>query len=138
MDQAIPLPNVSSNVLKKVARKSPSLCFFWVLRGVCADPGKPKKVLEWCEHHRSDPEPLADADDEGRKKTTEISEWDMKFIQVDQEMLFEIILAANYLDIKPLLYVSLLSNVPFMCLLTSVGIFSKRCWLQDRRQHDQG
>lgn len=64
-----------------------------------------KKVLEWCEHHKKDPEPLPtdyDADD-SRRRTTEISDWDQKFIQVDQEMLFEIILAANYLDIKPLL-----------------------------------
>ncbi|KAK8138220.1 Skp1 family protein [Apiospora sp. TS-2023a] len=38
-----------------------------------------------------------------RKRTTEIEEWDQKFMQVDQEMLFEIILASNYLDIKPLL-----------------------------------
>jgi S-phase kinase-associated protein 1 len=41
--------------------------------------------------------------DESRKRSTDISEWDQKFITVDQEMLFEIILAANYLDIKPLL-----------------------------------
>lgn len=42
--------------------------------------------------------------DESRKRSTEISEWDQRFISaVDQEMLFEIILAANYLDIKPLL-----------------------------------
>ena len=40
-----------------------------------------------------------------RQYPTDISEWDQKFIAVDQEMLFEIILAANYLDIKPLLYV---------------------------------
>lgn len=65
-----------------------------------------KKVLEWCEHHKKDPEPVADDTDESRKKTTEISDWDQKFIQVDQEMLFEIILAANYLDIKPLLSVA--------------------------------
>lgn len=78
-DQAIPLPNVSANVLKK--------------------------VLEWCEHHKKDPEPLAEDQDDTRRKTTEISDWDAKFIQVDQEMLFEIILAANYLDIKPLLSV---------------------------------
>jgi len=79
-DQPIPLPNVSASVLRK--------------------------VLEYCEHHRGEPLPAADADsnqDEARKRTTDIGEWDQKFITVDQEMLFEIILAANYLDIKPLL-----------------------------------
>ncbi|KAF5330294.1 hypothetical protein D9619_005339 [Psilocybe cf. subviscida] len=79
-DQPIPLPNVSSSVMKK--------------------------VLEYCEHHRGEPLPSADSEqsqDETRKRTTDISEWDQKFITVDQEMLFEIILAANYLDIKSLL-----------------------------------
>jgi S-phase kinase-associated protein 1 len=59
--------------------------------------------LEYCGHHRNDPAPPADEAEESRKRTTDISEWDQKFISVDQEMLFEIILAANYLDIKPLL-----------------------------------
>ncbi|KAF9063819.1 Skp1 family, dimerization domain-containing protein [Rhodocollybia butyracea] len=62
--------------------------------------------LEYCEHHRGEPLPAPDADtsqDDTRKRTTDISEWDQKFITVDQEMLFEIILAANYLDIKSLL-----------------------------------
>ncbi|KAG9010173.1 hypothetical protein FRB90_008005 [Tulasnella sp. 427] len=65
-----------------------------------------KKVLEYCEHHRGDPLPAADADpfnDDNRKRATEISDWDQKFVQVNQEMLFEIILAANYLSIEPLL-----------------------------------
>jgi len=62
-----------------------------------------RKVIEWCEHHRNDPLQTADDESDARKKTTEIEEWDQKFMQVDQEMLFEIILAANYLDIKPLL-----------------------------------
>ena len=66
------------------------------------------KVLEYCEHHRGEPLPTADDAnaDENRKRTTDIGEWDQKFITVDQEMLFEIILAANYLDIKPLLQVN--------------------------------
>jgi hypothetical protein len=52
------------------------------------------------------PTPESDANqDETRKRTTDINEWDQKFITVDQEMLFEIILAANYLDIKSLLFV---------------------------------
>ena len=65
------------------------------------------QVLEYCEHHRGERLPTTDSEsqDETRKRTTDISEWDQKFISVDQEMLFEIILAANYLDIKPLLSV---------------------------------
>ena len=62
-----------------------------------------RKVLEWCIQHRGDPAPSNDEESETRKKTTDIDEWDQKFMQVDQEMLFEIILAANYLDIKALL-----------------------------------
>ncbi|PWN35323.1 putative negative regulator sulfur controller-3 [Meira miltonrushii] len=76
-ENPIPLSNVSSNVLKK--------------------------VLEYCAHHRGDPAPPTDESEESRKRTTDIGDWDSKFINVDQEMLFEIILAANYLDIKPLL-----------------------------------
>ncbi|KAF2474331.1 E3 ubiquitin ligase SCF complex, Skp subunit [Lindgomyces ingoldianus] len=75
--EAIPIPNVNEAVMKK--------------------------VLEWCEQHRKDPPASQDDDSDSRKKSTDIDEWDQKFMQVDQEMLFEIILAANYLDIKALL-----------------------------------
>ncbi|KAK3186510.1 E3 ubiquitin ligase complex SCF subunit scon-3 [Lecanicillium sp. MT-2017a] len=76
-DNPIPIPNVNEAVLRK--------------------------VIEWCDHHRSDPPQAQDDESDARKKTTDIEEWDQKFMQVDQEMLFEIILASNYLDIKPLL-----------------------------------
>jgi len=75
-DQSIPLPNVNEKVLKK--------------------------VLEWCTHHVNDPQPTND-DDDSRRRNTEIDDWDQRFLNVEQDMLFEIILAANYLDIKPLL-----------------------------------
>lgn len=77
MTEAIPIPNVNEAVLNK--------------------------VIEWCIHHKGDPPAANDDDADSRKKTTDIEEWDQKFMQVDQEMLFEIILAANYLDIKALL-----------------------------------
>ena len=76
-ENPIPIPNVNEAVLRK--------------------------VIEWCDHHRNDPLQTQDDDSDARKKTTDIEEWDQKFMQVDQEMLFEIILASNYLDIKPLL-----------------------------------
>ncbi|EON65902.1 E3 ubiquitin ligase complex SCF subunit sconC [Coniosporium apollinis CBS 100218] len=75
--EAIPIPNVSEPVMRK--------------------------VIEWCEQHKKDPPASNDDDSDSRKKSTDIDEWDQKFMQVDQEMLFEIILAANYLDIKALL-----------------------------------
>lgn len=62
-----------------------------------------EKVVEWCRQHQGDPPATDNDDSDNRKKSTEIEEWDQKFMQVDQEMLFEIILAANYLDIKQLL-----------------------------------
>ncbi|KAK7970303.1 hypothetical protein PG996_001265 [Apiospora saccharicola] len=77
VSETIPIPNVTEPVLRK--------------------------VIEWCEHHRGDPPATNEEESDTRKRTTEIEEWDQKFMQVDQEMLFEIILASNYLDIKPLL-----------------------------------
>ncbi len=59
------------------------------------------KVLEWAEHHKDDRFP--DVDDEDIRKSTPVDEWDKSFLEVDQEMLYEIILAANYLNIRPLL-----------------------------------
>lgn len=59
-----------------------------------------RKVVEWCEHHRNDPVTTPDDESDARKKTTDIEEWDQKFMQVDQEMLFEIILVRLY-DICP-------------------------------------
>lgn len=65
-ENPIPIPNVNDSVLTK--------------------------VIEWCVHHQNDPPTNGDDDDAARKKMTEIDEWDQKFMQVDQEMLFEIIL----------------------------------------------
>ena len=74
-DEAVPLPNVNTNILKK--------------------------VIEWSTYHKDDPTPVDDPD--AQKRSDDISSWDMDFLKVDQGTLFELILAANYLDIKGLL-----------------------------------
>ncbi|RUP49581.1 Skp1 family, dimerization domain-containing protein [Jimgerdemannia flammicorona] len=79
-DALIPLPNVNSKVLRK--------------------------VIKWYKHHHTDPRVPTDKNTEDQKRGTDIEDWDQKFIEVDQETLFEIILATNYLDINPLLDVS--------------------------------
>ena len=55
-----------------------------------------KKVLEWCEYHKNDPMQTDDDDSDSRKRSTDISEWDQKFMAVDQELLFEIILVSFF------------------------------------------
>ena len=108
-DQAIPIPNVSF----KLAIYGSTFDFSWnlappkkivleVFRSeqtnmrisdvIQVNEAVLRKVVEWCEHHKSDPTPVADDDNDSRKKSTDIEEWDQKFMQVDQEMLFEIIL----------------------------------------------
>ncbi|KAK5004595.1 hypothetical protein LTR28_008695 [Elasticomyces elasticus] len=64
-----------------------------------------RKILDWCEHHRKD-HPASNEDDDNadnRNKATDIVEWDQKFMRVDQEMLFEIIVPANCMNTKALL-----------------------------------
>ena len=53
------------------------------------------KVIEYCKyHHKAEQESLPEDE-----KTV----WDKDFVKVDDETLFNLILAANYLDIKSLL-----------------------------------
>jgi hypothetical protein len=49
-----------------------------------------KKVIEWCTHHRDDPM----TQDDQERRTTDIDEWDQKYMEVDQETLFDIIMAS--------------------------------------------
>jgi len=75
-DAPIPLPNVTGKILQK--------------------------VIEYCKYHKEHPTPLEDKKDT-EKRTDDIIPWDQEFCKVDQATLFELILAANFLDIKPLL-----------------------------------
>ncbi|KAH8741685.1 hypothetical protein FG386_003659 [Cryptosporidium ryanae] len=77
IDDPIPLPNVRAAVLRK--------------------------VLDYCEHHVDNPSKEIPKPLRTNTLTTVVSEWDEEFVNVQQELLFEIMLAANYMDIKPLL-----------------------------------
>ncbi|KAG7662328.1 uncharacterized protein J8A68_004099 [[Candida] subhashii] len=63
------------------------------------------KVLEWCEHYRDTNFQDDDDEDDDIKKAIPVEEWDKKFLTFDNddELLFDIITAANFLNIKPLL-----------------------------------
>jgi len=74
IENPIPLPNVTGKILTK--------------------------VVEYCKHHSENPEPESEKKE---KRTDDISPYDQEFCKVDQQTLFELILAANYLDIKSLL-----------------------------------
>lgn len=53
--------------------------------------------------HKNDPLASRDNDEDTSKRTDDISQQDSEFLKVDQGTLFELILAANYLDMKGLL-----------------------------------
>nr|XP_043068394.1 S-phase kinase-associated protein 1-like [Drosophila bipectinata] len=61
-----------------------------------------RKVLEWARYHKNDPKPRED-DESKAKRIDDIKSRDAEFLKVDREALFELIMAANYLDIKDLL-----------------------------------
>ncbi|XP_030527222.1 SKP1-like protein 1B [Rhodamnia argentea] len=71
----------------------------------CADDGIPlpnvtsrilSKVIEYCKKH-------VDADRASSVADDDLKAWDAEFVKVDQATLFDLILAANYLNIKGLL-----------------------------------
>merc|ERR1712146_242733 len=62
-----------------------------------------EKVIEYCNYKLEHPDPDADKRTEAEKRAAEIPEWERNFCDVEQPVLFNMILAANYLDIKPLL-----------------------------------
>uniref|UniRef100_A0A914L405 Skp1-related protein n=3 Tax=Meloidogyne TaxID=189290 RepID=A0A914L405_MELIC len=64
-----------------------------------------RKVIAWCQHHKDDPVVTDDAESRERR-TDDIPSWDVEFLKVDQGTLFELILAANYLDVHGLLDVA--------------------------------
>ena len=69
-EEAVPLPNVNSAILKK--------------------------VIQWATYHKDDPPPPED-DENKEKRTDDISSWDADFLKVDQGTLFELILV-RFLD----------------------------------------
>lgn len=75
-----------SNIARKISEKKGSLNYLNL----------------FFSYHISNPV-IVSEDKKDEKRTDDISAWDAKFCEVDQSTLFNMILAANYLDIKPLL-----------------------------------
>ncbi|CAI9755819.1 unnamed protein product [Fraxinus pennsylvanica] len=74
-DNVIPLPNVTGKILSK--------------------------IIEYCKKHAD--AASAKADDKVSANDDDLRAFDADFVKVDQGTLFDLILAANYLDIKSLL-----------------------------------
>ncbi|XP_062554179.1 S-phase kinase-associated protein 1-like [Armigeres subalbatus] len=78
--EVVPLPNVNASTLRK--------------------------VLEWANFHKDEFDEALDNSDEPYGHTDGICDWDREFLGVDQRVLFQLMLAANYLDIAELLDVT--------------------------------
>uniref|UniRef100_A0A1J3CQQ0 SKP1-like protein n=1 Tax=Noccaea caerulescens TaxID=107243 RepID=A0A1J3CQQ0_NOCCA len=76
VDNGVPLPNVTSKILSK--------------------------VIEYCKKHVEAAASKTESADAGTSDE-DLKAWDADFMKIDQATLFELILAANYLNIKNLL-----------------------------------
>lgn len=88
----IPIPNVSSDILKK--------------------------IIDYCQHYKQ-VEPMTPIQTPLRSPRLEelVQEWYATFVQVPRESLFDMVAAANFMDIKPLLDLT--------CLAVSILIKGK-------------
>eukprot|EP00547_Thalassionema_nitzschioides_P000358 CAMPEP_0194199408 /NCGR_PEP_ID=MMETSP0156-20130528/438_1 /TAXON_ID=33649 /ORGANISM="Thalassionema nitzschioides, Strain L26-B" /LENGTH=169 /DNA_ID=CAMNT_0038924297 /DNA_START=74 /DNA_END=583 /DNA_ORIENTATION=- len=62
-----------------------------------------QKVIEFCQHHGEEPMTEIEKPLRSQKMADVVQEWYANYVDVEQVVLFELILAANYMDIKPLL-----------------------------------
>ena len=76
-EEDIPLPNVKKAILEK--------------------------VMEFCQHFRDQPLQEIEKPLKTNNLWDIVAPWYADFVDVEQETLFELVLAANYLDIKSLL-----------------------------------
>jgi S-phase kinase-associated protein 1 len=89
----VPLPNVKSSVLVK--------------------------VIEYCEHYNVDKMTDITTPLKSSKIEDLVQPWYSDFVKVDQVMLFELVTAANFMDIKPLLDLTCLA----VSVMIKVGLF---------------
>lgn len=87
----IPLPNVSADVLGK--------------------------VIEYCKHYQEDEMQAIQTPLKSTKLEDLVQGWYAEFVQVDKNLLFDLVAAANFMDIKPLLDLT--------CLAVSIMIKGK-------------
>ena len=82
----------------------------------CVDSKTLKKVVQWCEHYKDVSENDGDKkDDIDGNEAQEMSEWDTEFFKMPQNEVYEIILAANYLEIKDLLSIGCKTVSKMIC-----------------------
>eukprot|EP00917_Polyrhabdina_sp_WS-2016_P028949 GHVP01061727.1.p1 GENE.GHVP01061727.1~~GHVP01061727.1.p1 ORF type:complete len:191 (-),score=32.34 GHVP01061727.1:75-599(-) len=77
VQEEIPLPNVSTAILEK--------------------------IVLYCNYHKDAPPEEIQKPLKSNDFREAVSQWDYDFINLPNDEIFEIILAANYMDIKPLL-----------------------------------
>ena len=64
------------------------------------------KVIEYCTYINTNQPPEIDKPLRSNNLVDVVNEWYASFVNLDQEVLFELILAANFMDIKSLLELS--------------------------------
>ena len=92
--QEVPIPNVKSAVLTK--------------------------VLEYCTHYQTEEMTPIQTPLKSSKIEDLVQPWYAGYVQVEQSLLFELVTAANFMDIKPLLDLT--------CLAVSVHIKVSAMW----------
>ena len=63
---------------------------------------KVSEFVDWIKYHK-DSTAQESTEEPGTRKRPELSQWDKDFLNVESSVLFDLILAANYLEIKGLL-----------------------------------